>query len=250
MKYGWNVRLPDSGRAREQRRVPSFKLFLISLNLDMDYILYKVEEINLSYDPIIYDPPDLEIDKSVILLEDRRYFRHGGVDLWCVPRLLVQALNGRRLGGMSTIEQQLVRTILGRYERTYIRKTREIALSLILKYRHNKLFLLRIYLATAYFGYRIRGCDEAANFLFGKSAGWLTSDEATLVASLLVYPLPRSLREAAIRDGCFPVTSVQDFFGYAEKIVPLWSEKLKRRYLYGMILNSRAKKTIYKIQRG
>ena len=67
-----------------------------------------------------------------IVLEDRRFFKHYGVDLHSVLREVSKALTLRRHGGFSTIDMQFVRTITGFRQHTIRRKVYEIVLALAL----------------------------------------------------------------------------------------------------------------------
>lgn len=141
-----------------------------------------------------------EFEKIVLLLEDRRFFSHLGIDWRSVARELVKAFSGQKHGGASTIDMQLFRTASDRYERTLRRKVREFVGVLILQRKFTKLAILRTYLQIAYFGTGLKGARAAATELFPRAvnpSAWkfdaskLTLDEAAQLAALLVYPKPR-----------------------------------------------------------
>jgi len=206
----------------------------------MDWILGCIDSIRRAYDPITTASSRTELELAVLLLEDRRFYRHGGFEVRSVPRVARQILTLKRIGGVSTIEQQLVRTLVGRRERTIRRKSREIILAVILSMRMAKRDILRIYLSTAYMGYRVRGCDEAAQLISGLDAPDLSFDRAALIAALLVYPLPRS-----VRDGMhLPVTSPWDFFERAADTDGKWTRRIKRRFNYCLSLRAKTKESI------
>lgn len=229
------------GEAYQPRRPPGLKSFLISLNLQTDSLLDKIRWIEWSGDPIISHDGQTEIERLTLLLEDRRFYQHNGFDPWCIPRVVRQALTFKRIGGVSTIEQQLVRTILSRRERTVRRKSREILLAWILTHRKSKREILRSYLSTAYFGYRLRGCDEASRLLFGKNAGDLNSEQAAFIASLLVYPLPKVIILAAACSAMLPIAETGTYLRQTAIVAPRWSRRVRRRINYGMALRRDAK---------
>jgi hypothetical protein len=229
------------GEAARFRRPPGLKSFLITLNVQMDWLLDKIRQIEWSGDPILWAPHSTEMERMTLLLEDRRFNRHSGFDLWCIPRMLKQAATLKRIGGVSTIEQQLVRTILSRRERTIRRKSREILLAYILSHRKTKQQILRAYLATAYFGYKLRGCDEAALLLFGQPAADLNPQQAATLASLLVYPLPKAVKQSPLSVQYLPVLDATEFIERAAEHAPLWSRRIKRRVAHAMALRSNAK---------
>lgn len=174
-----------------------------------------------------------EFEKLVILLEDRRYFRHFGIDWRSVGREIVKALTGQRHGGASTIDMQLFRTASNRYERTIRRKVREWIAVVLLQRKFSKLGMLRVYLRIAYFGTGIRGALNAAKEMFPHAVGeWdyeldssrLTLDEAAQLAALLVYPKPRVINAD-------------------------WQAKIRRRADYGLRLYSGREKALDQVLR-
>lgn len=229
------------GEARSRRRPPGLKSFLIALNIQVDWLLDSIRSIEYSWDPIIWHDGHSEIERLTLLLEDRRYYRHSGFDPWCIPRVVRQALTFKRIGGVSTIEQQLVRTILSRRERTIRRKSREILLAWILTHRKSKREILRAYLATAYYGYKLRGCDETARLLFGENAGDLAIEPAAMLASMLVYPLPKAIKQNAGCQAALPVQDLSAFLDTCGAITPKWAKKIRRRVNYGVALRRHAK---------
>lgn len=143
MRWGWKVKKLFEGEAYGTRPPPGLKSFLISLNLQMDRLLYQIHEIEGSRDPILSALGTTNIERMTILLEDRRFFSHSGFDTWCIPRIIRRLISLKPVRGISTIEQQLVRTILSRRERTIRRKAREILLAWILTHRKSKREILR-----------------------------------------------------------------------------------------------------------
>jgi len=165
-------------------RLPSFRSSLLRLH---DTIL-RINEI------AIYTSRDArlsELEKLVIVLEDRRFFSHQGYDLRSIAREIWKALTFRRNGGASTIDIQLFRTISNRYERTLRRKLREAVGARALQKKCSKIQILRVYLQEAYFGTGLTGSDAASQALFAKQSSQLTTEEASQIAALLVYPKPR-----------------------------------------------------------
>jgi membrane peptidoglycan carboxypeptidase len=130
------------------------------------------------------------LERLVIVLEDRRYFRHPGVDVISVIREISRALTFQKFGGASTIEMQFVRTVTGFRRHTMSRKLYEALLAVIVQCRYRKLAILRSYMACAFFGSGLIGADAAARKLFGKDASRLALDEAAVVAAMLAPPRP------------------------------------------------------------
>lgn len=165
------------------KSIPSIKRILIKLNLEID-IIYKY------YYPWYVFGDLTDFEKYVIVLEDRRFFNHSGVDIKSVLRALYYFLTFRRKGGASTIEMQFVRTVNERTELTLRRKAREMLLAWLSCYHFNKIAVLRSYLSIAFFGSGLKGCEDAASAIFGCASRDLHGSSAALLAAMLVHPKP------------------------------------------------------------
>jgi membrane peptidoglycan carboxypeptidase len=158
---------------------------LIQMHRDLFSVSANIKS-SLAYFPRVLT----NVEKMVIILEDRRFQHHHGFDVKSIIREAVKAVTFRRHGGASTVDMQLVRTCTGYRERTVSRKLYEIFLSVIIQFRYSKIVILRSYLACAYFGSQLRGADRAAARVFGKRADALSIQEAAFIAAMLVYPRP------------------------------------------------------------
>jgi membrane peptidoglycan carboxypeptidase len=126
---------------------------------------------------------------AVIVAEDHRHLKHRGIDIVALCRALWVCLTKRSLQGGSTIEQQLTRTIIGRYERTFARKLRELILATTLESIIPKKDIASLYLYVAYFGARMNGINEALNRLKFSNTN-ITSRQAASIVARLKYPEP------------------------------------------------------------
>lgn len=143
--------------------------------------------------------PSDEIILALIVSEDKRFFRHKGVDPIAVVRAVWSIIARRRLQGGSTIEQQLVRTITGRKELTVTRKIREVVLASLIALSYDKLCIAVTYLFVAYFGWRMNGIYEACERLKINPESSSAAEAAALVARLK-YPEPSNPNNARIRN--------------------------------------------------
>lgn len=170
---------------------PKLRLFhprqaLTKIHLDLLQVHSNVRNV------LAYYPSELtNLEKLCLVLEDRRFLIHHGIDFKSVLREFVRAVTFRKHGGASTIDMQFVRTSTGYKEKTVARKLYEIFLAIIIQFRYSKIVILRSYLACAYFGWGLRGADAAARKIYGKRANNLSIEEAAYVAAMLVYPYPR-----------------------------------------------------------
>ena len=127
--------------------------------------------------------------QAVLATEDRRFFRHWGVD---VPGVLRAATSNVAAGGIrqgaSTITQQLARNAFLSHSQTVERKIKEAVLAIRLERSFSKEEILEFYLNRIYFGEGTYGVEAASQRYFGKSCRDLTLPEAALLAGLPANP--------------------------------------------------------------
>lgn len=127
--------------------------------------------------------------KAMLAAEDRRFYRHGAVDLWAIGRAAVANQRaGKVVEGGSTLSQQLVKTLFLTPDQTFRRKVQEAVLAVRMEQLLTKDEVLELYLNRIYFGANTYGIDGAARTYFGKPAGQLTLPEAALLAALPKAP--------------------------------------------------------------
>jgi len=139
--------------------------------------------------PVTLDQVSPWAVEAILAAEDRRFFRHPGVDPLAVSRAAVQWLSrGRPVSGASTLTMQLVRRMENRRNRTLKEKLREAWIAMRLEQTLDKKTILEAYLNTAPFGGNVVGIEAAARRYFGHSARFLTLSEAALLAGLPQSP--------------------------------------------------------------
>lgn len=128
------------------------------------------------------------VPSAFIAIEDRRFWKHQGVDPRRTFRATVDyALKGPNVAGGSTITQQLAGNMFSSVDRREItvrRKLREIRVALALERAYTKREILEAYLNQINFGHGAYGIHSAANRFFGKDARELNLPEAALLAAL------------------------------------------------------------------
>jgi len=126
---------------------------------------------------------------SFISSEDKRFYKHNGIDLKSISRALIQNIrSGYIKEGGSTITQQVARLLFLNNDLSFQRKIKEIFLSLILEFRYNKNQILKLYLNNIYLGSGAYGVNEASQVYFGKLIEELTLSEFALIAGLAPAP--------------------------------------------------------------
>jgi len=136
--------------------------------------------------------PEFLVD-TVMLIEDRRFFDHHGIDLRrVVGAALANLRAGRVVQGGSTITQQLARSVHLPPDRTFSRKFAEALGALVLEWRHEKEVLLEAYLNEIYLAQdgltAIHGVALASLHTFRKPVEKLTLSETALLAGLIRAP--------------------------------------------------------------
>jgi membrane peptidoglycan carboxypeptidase len=132
--------------------------------------------------------PTDQMCKFLIAGEDHRFSCHPGVDPVAFIRAVWKTLCGTRQGG-STIAMQLVRTVTGRYEKTWRRKFREMILAILLTQHKDKERLPVLYLWVAYYGWRMNNFQQACLRLHINPLSLSELEAAKLIARLK-YPEP------------------------------------------------------------
>ncbi|NKB77145.1 MAG: hypothetical protein GKR96_08890 [Gammaproteobacteria bacterium] len=141
----------------------------------------------------LHQVPELLI-KTLLLMEDRNFEHHIGID----PKSIVRALwsnwrQGRSVQGGSTLTQQLVKNLFLTPERTLSRKLVEASMAIVLEMRFSKSEILEIYLNEVFLGQSgnraVHGFGLASEYYFGRSIDQIQLHEmALLVGMMIVQP--------------------------------------------------------------
>ncbi len=172
---------------------------------------------------------------SFISSEDKRFYKHNGIDLKSISRALIQNIrSGYVKEGGSTITQQVARLLFLNNDLSFQRKIKEIFISLILEFRYDKNQILKLYLNNIYLGSGAYGVDEAAQVYFGKFIEELTLSEIALIAGLAPAPSiysPYQNLELAIknRNKILESMYVDGYISFANKNKAI-KEKIKLNY--------------------
>lgn len=135
------------------------------------------------------DPRFIEM---LIAYEDKRFYRHLGVDPLALARAGWQMLtHGRIVSGGSTLTMQVARLLEPRQGRSLAAKAWQMTRALQLEARLGKGEILELYLALAPYGGNLEGVRAATLAYFGKEPARLTDAEAALLVSLPQLPEQR-----------------------------------------------------------
>ncbi|MEH7381527.1 PBP1A family penicillin-binding protein [Bacillus sp. JJ1533] len=132
-------------------------------------------------------PP--HVIQAVIAIEDRRFYKHPGVDYIGIFRALFRNVKaGEIVEGGSTITQQLTKNVFLTHEQTLERKIEEFFLAQKIERTFSKEKIIEMYLNQIYFGEGAWGIKNAARTYFGKEVKDLTVSEAAILAGLIKSP--------------------------------------------------------------
>ena len=140
----------------------------------------------------IHSLPD-HVAQAFLAVEDRRFYRHRGVDLRGLSRAVGGALVTASLsgGGGSTITQQLARNMfiesIG-FDRSVIRKLKELQVALELERAYSKDQILEAYMNQINLGLGIWGIHTASRYYFGKPPQEIDPSEAAILAAVANNP--------------------------------------------------------------
>jgi len=133
------------------------------------------------------------LKQAVVAIEDRRFYKHGGVDIRRIIGAAFANVTGSSLGlqGGSTLTQQLVKQTVfssSTSDQTFKRKAQEAWLAMKVEKEYSKAQILTLYMNKVYLGSGVYGMKTAAQFYYGKEMKDLTLPQAALIAGLPQSP--------------------------------------------------------------
>ncbi|MCS0614909.1 PBP1A family penicillin-binding protein [Massilia kyonggiensis] len=132
--------------------------------------------------------PDL-MKKSLLAIEDARFYEHGAIDYKRMMGAVGSNLRGGfGSGGASTITMQVARNFFLSREKRLSRKINEIALAYKIEAALSKDEILELYMNQIYLGQRAYGFSSAARIYFNKTLDQLSVAEMAMLAGLPQNP--------------------------------------------------------------
>lgn len=130
--------------------------------------------------------PD-DLINAFVSIEDKRFFKHNGVDWWTTANAVKKFVFGGS-GGGSTITQQLIKNVTGEDEVTIQRKVEEIFRAMNLETKKSKEEILEAYMNIIYLGKGQTGVQQAASYYFDKDVSELSLVECAALAAIVKNP--------------------------------------------------------------
>ncbi|MGI9043416.1 MAG: penicillin-binding protein 1A [Gemmatimonadaceae bacterium] len=132
------------------------------------------------------------VRQAFVITEDKRFYRHAGIDWYRVFGAFARNVAARRWQeGFSTITMQLARNVFPERisrEKTLVRKIKEAKVSREIESKFDKGKILELYLNQINLGNGAYGVETASQRYFGKSVRDLNIAEAATLAALPKAP--------------------------------------------------------------
>lgn len=166
---------------------------------DVNRLILLAETVRRRYERELREVLPSVLVEALVQGEDHRFYDHIGVDFVGILSALYRYLRfGGRLGGASTIHQQLVRVLTQNRRKTARRKVREIVLACHLERNYSKSDIAGMYLTVAYFGWQMNGVTEASKRL-SIALPQMSKRQAAALIARLKYPEPFQISDERLR---------------------------------------------------
>ncbi len=128
--------------------------------------------------------------KSIITMEDGKFFTHKGID-WqeLKTSLSLNKRRGRAVRGGSTITMQLAKNLFLTTDKSILRKAKEFIITFRMEKELTKKSILENYINAVEWGDGIFGIKKASNIYFDKEPSSLNLNEAARLAAVIPSPL-------------------------------------------------------------
>ncbi len=138
---------------------------------------------------VTFDELNPLLVQTVLIMEDKKFYFHRGFDLSVTVGGFIEDIKTFSVPKCgSTITQQLARVIFTDRRRSYRKKVYELFCTAELEKRFSKDEILTLYLNAAYFGHRMYGVENAAEYFFQKKASHLNIFEVALLVGVVSRP--------------------------------------------------------------
>lgn len=131
------------------------------------------------------------VTDALIATEDVRFYKHNGIDLRSIGRVMVKTLllQNESAGGGSTLTQQLAKNLFPRKKYSIlslpVNKMREMVIARRIEKTYDKESILALYLNTVPFGENIFGIESASQRFYSVSIKNLRADQAAVLIGML-----------------------------------------------------------------
>lgn len=181
-------------------------IFASAFVMGIGWIKYKEVTKRLSVDDAIaqvratenytkIDNISLTFINAMVAVEDRRFYKHNGVDIIGIARAVAKNIKDKTLSeGGSCITQQLAKNMYFINDNTFSRKIAEVFISIKLEKKLSKKEILELYFNVIYYGSGYYNIYDATMGYFNKTPAKISDYEATLLAGIPNAPSVYSLK--------------------------------------------------------
>ena len=131
-------------------------------------------------------PDDLK--HAVVAMEDRRFYKHHGVDIKALVRSALNNLVTSSTQGGSTIDMQVSKNLLTSEDKTYKRKVLDMYNAIQMNKVMTKDEILCTYLNNIYLGKSAYGVAKGAKVYFNKDVSELNLAQCAMLAGITKHP--------------------------------------------------------------
>lgn len=179
----YSQKLPDPNRLLGRNVPESTKIYASDGSL-----IYEVHgEVKRTLVNLDQISPDLK--NATLAAEDKNFYKHSGISVTGLARsVIIDIIYREKRQGGSTITQQFVKNALLTRDKSFIRKFKEIILSIELEARFSKDEIFKMYLNEIPYGRNAYGVEAASQTYFNKHANELSLAESAYLAALPQAP--------------------------------------------------------------
>ena len=139
------------------------------------------------------------LPQAVMASEDNLFLKHSGFDLEQIQKAQIEAQEGKRQRGASTISQQTARNVFLWQKRSWLRKGLEAYFTFLIEMMWGKERIMEVYLNSIEMGKGIYGADAVAHINFNTTPAKLTREQCAYIAVSLPNPLERDSAHPSAR---------------------------------------------------
>jgi penicillin-binding protein 1A len=122
-------------------------------------------------------------------IEDTEFFHHYGFSITSIIRSFWKNLKEKKIvQGGSTITEQYIKLYYGDLRKSFIRKLKNLIISILVEFHHSKEEIFEAYCNLLYFGKNTYGIADASRIFFNKNYKNITLNEAALLAGIVQRP--------------------------------------------------------------
>lgn len=147
-----------------------------------------IQENYISSEVVDTDEIPKDLKNAIVAMEDRRFYKHNGVDVKSIVRAAMNNLVTSSTQGGSTIDMQVSKNLLTSEDKTYKRKVRDMYNALQMNKIMTKDEILSTYLNNIYLGKGAYGVAKGAKVYFKKDVSQLNLAECAMLAGITNNP--------------------------------------------------------------